>query len=61
MSQQSKPTSFLVLLVVLAVTLLLASSLLIGQCICGVASVMLVTALERVGAGKMFAFEGGKR
>ena len=39
----------------------LASSLLIGQCICGVASVMLVTALERVGAGKMFAFEGGKR
>ncbi len=40
--------------------LVLASSLLVGQCICGVASVMLVTALERVGAGKLFAFAGGK-
>ncbi len=39
--------------------LLLASSLLVGQCICGIASVMLVTALERVGADKM-AFAGGK-
>ena len=38
----------------------LASSLLVGQCICGIASVMLVTALERVGVGKLFAFEGGK-
>ena len=41
--------------------LVLASSLLIGQCICGIASVMLVTALERVGAGKLFAFDGGKQ
>ena len=40
--------------------LVLASSLLVGQCICGIASVMLVTALERVGVGKLFAFEGGK-
>lgn len=39
--------------------LLLASSLLVGQCICGIASVMLVTALERVGVVKM-AFAGGK-
>jgi len=39
--------------------LLLASSLLVGQCICGIASVMLVTALERVGVAKM-AFAGGK-
>lgn len=41
--------------------IVLASSLLIGQCICGIASVMLVTALERVGAGKLFAFDGGKQ
>lgn len=41
--------------------LVLASSLLVGQCICGIASMMLVTALERVGVGKLFAFEGGKR
>lgn len=39
--------------------LFLASSLLVGQCICGLAGVMLVTALERVGVGKM-AFAGGK-
>ena len=37
------------------------SALLVGQCICGIASVMLVTALERVGAGKLFAFDGGKQ
>lgn len=39
---------------------LLASSLLVGQCICGIAGMMLVTVLERVGAGKIFAFAGGK-
>ncbi len=38
---------------------LLASSLLVGQCICGIVSMMLVTALERVGAGK-FLTAGGK-
>lgn len=41
--------------------ILLASTLLVGQCICGIAGVMLVSALERVGAAKIFAFEGGKR
>lgn len=41
--------------------ILLASTLLVGQCICGIAGLMLVSALERVGAAKIFAFEGGKR
>lgn len=40
--------------------LVLASSLLVGQAICGVASVLLVSALERVGLGNAFAAEGGK-
>ena len=39
---------------------LLASSLLVGQCICGVCSVLLVTALTRVGAGSFAAAEGGE-
>lgn len=38
---------------------LLASSLLIGQCVCGIAGMLLVHALERVGAGKIFLTEGG--
>lgn len=37
---------------------LLASSILVGQCICGVAGMALVTALERVGVGKLFAIKG---
>ena len=40
---------------------LLASSILVGQCISGIASFMLVTALERVGAGRFFAIEGGNK
>lgn len=40
---------------------LLASSLLVGQGICGAASILLVTALERVGAGRFFAMEGGRK
>ena len=40
---------------------LLASSILVGQCVCGVAGTALVSALERVGIGRFFAFEGGKR
>ena len=39
----------------------LASSLLVGQCISGIASFMLVSALERVGVGRFFAFEGGNK
>ena len=38
---------------------LLASSLLVGQCISGIASFMLVSALERVGVGRFFAVAGG--
>jgi uncharacterized membrane protein len=37
---------------------LLASSLLVGQCISGLAGMLLVTALERVGAGRFFVIEG---
>lgn len=37
---------------------LLASSILVGQCISGFAGVMLVTALERIGVGKII-FAGG--
>lgn len=37
---------------------ILASSLLIGQCICGFAGMVLVTALERIGVGR-FILEGG--
>lgn len=40
---------------------LLASSLLVGQAICGVVSMLLVSALERVGAGKFFILEGGRK
>ena len=39
----------------------LASSLLVGQCISGIASFMLVTALEKVGAGRFFALAGGNK
>lgn len=39
---------------------LLASSVLVGQCICGIASMMLVSVLERIGAGRLFALEGGR-
>lgn len=37
----------------------LASSLLVGQFICGICSVALVSALERVGAGSFVSTEGG--
>lgn len=40
---------------------LLASSLLVGQCISGIASFLLVGALERVGVGRFFACEGGHK
>ncbi len=40
---------------------LLASSILVGQCISGIAGYMLVTALERVGAWRFFACEGGRK
>lgn len=40
---------------------LLVSSILVGQCISGIAGYMLVTALERVGAGRFFACEGGRK
>ena len=39
---------------------LLASSVLVGQAICGVAGMLLVTALERVGVGRFFSLEGGR-
>lgn len=39
----------------------LASTILVGQCICGVAGMALVTALEKVGAGRFFVYEGGRR
>lgn len=34
---------------------LLASTILVGQAVCGIAGMLLVTALERIGAGKFFA------
>lgn len=40
---------------------LLASSILVGQCICGIVSMMLVTALEKTGAGRFFLVEGGEK
>ncbi len=40
---------------------ILASSVLVGQCISGVAGMVLVTALERVGVGKEFAIAGGTK
>ena len=40
---------------------LLASSILVGQCISGIASFLLVGALERVGVGRFFAYEGGQK
>ncbi len=40
---------------------LLASSVLVGQAICGAVSLLLVTALERVGASHFFALEGGRK
>ncbi len=39
----------------------LASSLLVGQCISGIVGMVLVTALERVGLGKTVALEGGSK
>lgn len=39
---------------------ILASSILVGQAICGVCSMMLVSALERVGVGGFFSLEGGR-
>ncbi len=39
----------------------LASSLLVGQCVCGAVSMIWVSALERVGAGYFLEFEGGNK
>ena len=38
---------------------LLASTILVGQAVCGIAGMLLVTALERIGAGKFLLVEGG--
>ena len=39
---------------------LLASTILVGQAVCGIAGMLLVTALERIGAGKFLLVEGGR-
>lgn len=39
--------------------ILLVSTILVGQCICGFISMMLVTALEKIGLEKSFAIDGG--
>ncbi len=40
---------------------ILAGSLLVGQCVCGVVSMIWVSALARVGVRKFLAFEGGNK
>lgn len=40
---------------------LLASTILVGQAVCGIAGMLLVTALERIGAGKFLLVEGGRK
>lgn len=40
---------------------LLASTILVGQAVCGIAGMLLVTALERIGAGKFLFVEGGRK
>ncbi len=40
---------------------LLASTILVGQAVCGIAGMLLATALERIGAGKFLLVEGGRK